>query len=112
MLRASAIYRNFNLNRAAIKAALGSLGRNRKWQVAAANIICGTYFKYYKKDRNLVLVKRPHCHQPNSLSHWIQHPEIGPLPSDEADEREIVKYLGGMAEVLAPVSCAVPLPME
>ena len=100
------------LNGAAIKAALVSLGGNRRRQMVFAGIICGTFFKHYNKDGDLVPVRCPLCQQANSLAHLIQHTEMGSPPEREASEKEIMKYLSNMAEVLAPASQAIPLPMR
>ena len=57
--KACAIYRHFDLNRAALKATFVALGRDRNAQGIFANIICGAFFKYYSKQGELVSIKCP-----------------------------------------------------
>ena len=109
--QACAIYRHFDLNRAALKATFVTLGGGRNAQRLLANIICWTYFEYYDKNGGLLLFKCPLCPQASSLVHRFQLAEIGPPPYGNEDRQQIIQYLSRMAKVLAPISPVTPLPL-
>ena len=108
------IYKTLGLARSAAKVVSVALGGNRKGQMVFASIVCGTYFKHYGKEGNLVPVECPICGKANSLSRIFSHSAIGDPPGTaecEVHGEVLVRYLKKMVRTLAPPSPAIPLPM-
>ena len=102
------IHQELNLSRPIIKEVLKALDGCRKQQMTFANIVRGTFFKYYSKTGQRLTVRCPLRGDINALQHLQNHLKI--KTPDILDEDGWVAYLKTLAIMVTPKSGATLLP--
>ena len=100
------VRQTLRLNRPLIKATMKSLDYSRRMQIVFANVACGTFFKYYKKDSERVGVRCPLCPEACNLQSHLpkRFPKYG-------EESELAEYPVCLTKRVAPSSSILPLPL-
>ena len=109
---ASTIFCALRLTRASVKEVLRWLQGRRPEQVALANVLCATRFKYFSNDEELMPVACPRgCGGEDSFTHLL---ECGGLrfPKENAKVEDWLTLLWRLAKVAGEGAKAVPLPLQ
>ena len=104
------VHLELELNRSVIKTAMQSLDFSRRFQMIFANLICGTYFKYYNKEGDRLQVRCPLCSAVCTLSHLQTH--ISQQFPRGGEESDLVDYLVNLVKIADPKPKLLPLPIQ
>ena len=103
------IHKRLNLSKAVIYEAFKRFAGTRQSQVLLANILRGTFFKYYEKGVRLQ-VRCPLCTEICCLQHLCSH--LGATIPQCVSPEEIIDYLVRLIEMVAPQSKTRPKPIQ
>ena len=106
---ACGIHKQLGLNRSVIFDTFKLLLYSRRRQMVLANILCGTFFKFYNKEGERLSVRCPLCPAVCTLDHLCSHVEI-PLPATDQKE-ELAEYLRKLTVLVTPSEKAMPVPI-